>query len=230
MLVAYAARDGQVAADGNGANSPYTTALLEYIETPGLEIQFMFRKVRDAVLASTGNRQQPHEYGSLGGDPFYFVPPAPVATTPAVDPRLARELAFWRSIAETRKPAELEARIEGGIRKAFGLEIAVVVRGAARFLAYLDENPFPEASAEDPAHVLLGLSKAVPARGAAAALRERAAAGERVEAVGDALWFHYPAGIGRSKLTPVLIDRLVGSSLTARNVTTVRRLAEMTGG
>jgi uncharacterized protein (DUF1697 family) len=127
------------------------------------------------------------------------------------------------------QPAEVEARIEAGIARTFRLEIAVVVRTAVRFAAYLDENPFPGPSKEDPSHVLLGLSKARPAKGAAEALRERAAAGERVEAVGDALWFHYPNGIGRSKLTPALIAKLAGSSLTARNVTTVRKLVEMAG-
>jgi uncharacterized protein (DUF1697 family) len=128
------------------------------------------------------------------------------------------------------KPAEVEAKLEAGITRRFGLAIPVVVRTAARFAAYLDENPLREASARDPSHVLLGLSKARPASGAVEALRERAAAGERIEAAGDAIWFHYPAGIARSKLTPALIDRLVGSSLTARNVTTVGKIVELAGG
>jgi uncharacterized protein (DUF1697 family) len=45
--------------------------------------------------------------------------------------------------------------------------------------------------------------------------------------VGDALWFHYPAGAGASKLTPALIDRAVGSPATARNFNTVLKLGEM---
>ena len=50
-LVAYAAKEGTVAADGEGRNSPYTTALLAHLEEPGLEVGLMFRKVRDAVVA-----------------------------------------------------------------------------------------------------------------------------------------------------------------------------------
>ena len=76
MLVAYAARDGTVAADGAGRNSPYTAALLKHIETPGLEIDFLFRNVRDDVMAATNNEQQPFVYGSLSGDEIYFKPPA----------------------------------------------------------------------------------------------------------------------------------------------------------
>lgn len=117
MLVAYAARDGQVASDGDGGgNSPYATAILKHIETPGLEIQFLFRKVRDAVLASTGNVQQPHVYGSLGGEPFYLVPPPsePVPPVPAPPPVAAGsggpdvEVAFWRSVEQSRARADFE--------------------------------------------------------------------------------------------------------------------------
>ena len=67
-LVAYAAKEGTVAADGEGRNSPYTTALLAHLEEPGLEVGLMFRKVRDAVLAETGGRQEPFVYGSLSSE------------------------------------------------------------------------------------------------------------------------------------------------------------------
>ena len=50
-LVAYAAKEGTVAADGEGRNSPYSAALLRHLEEPGLEVGLMFRRVRDAVLA-----------------------------------------------------------------------------------------------------------------------------------------------------------------------------------
>ena len=71
-LVAYAAKDGQVALDGEGGNSPFVTALTQHLETPGLEINFLFRKVRDDVLAATGRRQEPFVYGSLPAEALYF--------------------------------------------------------------------------------------------------------------------------------------------------------------
>ena len=71
-LVAFAARDGQVALDGTGSNSPYAQALIQKIAQPGLEISLMFRQVRDLVLQKTGNLQEPHTYGSLTGVPFYL--------------------------------------------------------------------------------------------------------------------------------------------------------------
>lgn len=71
-LVAYAARDGAVALDGLGSNSPFALALMKILPQPGLEISLMFRQVRDDVLAATGNLQEPHTYGSLSGTPFYI--------------------------------------------------------------------------------------------------------------------------------------------------------------
>jgi tetratricopeptide (TPR) repeat protein len=71
-LVAYAAKHGNVAEDGADGNSPFVTALTKYVEQPGLEINLLFRKVRDEVLASTGRRQEPYIYGSLPSEAFYF--------------------------------------------------------------------------------------------------------------------------------------------------------------
>jgi uncharacterized caspase-like protein len=66
-LIAFAAKAGLTAADGEGAHSPFTTALLKYLVTPGLDVRLAFGRVRDDVLASTGNKQEPFVYGSLGG-------------------------------------------------------------------------------------------------------------------------------------------------------------------
>ena len=82
VLVAYAARDGTTANDGDGRNSPFTTALLRNIETPGLEISFLFRNVRDEVMTATRREQQPFVYGSLSKEAIYLKPPL-VAQPPA---------------------------------------------------------------------------------------------------------------------------------------------------
>jgi len=75
-LVAFAAKDGQVALDGSGNNSPFALSLMEKMTQPGLEISLMFRQIRDSVLDRTGNLQEPHTYGSLTGIPFYLAGPA----------------------------------------------------------------------------------------------------------------------------------------------------------
>jgi uncharacterized caspase-like protein len=72
VLVAYAARDGTTASDGAGRNSPFTAALLHHLETPGLEIEFLFRNVRDDVMTATNGEQQPFVYGSLSSEEIYL--------------------------------------------------------------------------------------------------------------------------------------------------------------
>ncbi|MBR0749999.1 caspase family protein [Bradyrhizobium japonicum] len=73
-LVVYAAKDGQTASDGDGANSPFTTALLKNLARPGVEVRRLFDNVRDDVRDLTRQRQLPYSYGSLSGrEDFYFL-------------------------------------------------------------------------------------------------------------------------------------------------------------
>src|SRR6267154_5178775 len=108
VLVAYAARDGTVAADGAGRNSPYAAALLKHIETPGLEVDFLFRNVRDDVMAATKNEQQPFVYGSLSSTEIYFkaAPVGPATAGDATPPPDAAEIA-WSFLRATNDVSTL---------------------------------------------------------------------------------------------------------------------------
>jgi tetratricopeptide (TPR) repeat protein len=84
-LVAFAAKDGQTALDGDGANSPFAAALVKHLATPGLELNRLFRRVAAEVLRSTGNSQEPLTYGRLPDEDLFFVKPgAKAATAPAI--------------------------------------------------------------------------------------------------------------------------------------------------
>lgn len=78
-LVAFAAKAGSTSYDGAGPNSPFTTALVKHIAEPGLDIRIALGRVRDEVIKSTGNRQEPFIYGSLGGSTIALVPAPKVA-------------------------------------------------------------------------------------------------------------------------------------------------------
>ncbi len=65
LIIAYAAAPDAVALDGQGRNSPYTTAFLRRLDEAGLEIGTMFRKIAADVDAATGGRQRPETYVSL---------------------------------------------------------------------------------------------------------------------------------------------------------------------
>jgi uncharacterized caspase-like protein len=72
-LIGFAAKAGSYALDGEGANSPYATALLHHIAMPGLDLRIAFGRVRDEVLNATHSKQEPFVYGSLGGDNLSIV-------------------------------------------------------------------------------------------------------------------------------------------------------------
>jgi hypothetical protein len=76
-LIAYAAKAGSTADDGDAQNSPFAAALIKNLAIPGLDIRLAFGRVRDEVMKRTGNRQEPFVYGSIGGDAISLVP-APV--------------------------------------------------------------------------------------------------------------------------------------------------------
>ncbi len=161
-LVAYAAKEGTVAADGEGRNSPYTTALLAHLEEPGLEVGLMFRKVRDAVLATTGGRQEPFVYGSLSSEGAYLAAlpePEPEEVKPVVqqgpnDPKpglvapggdkrltaeeLAAERVFWESMKDSTHAADLEAYLE---QFPGGTYEALARNKLARLTVSPDEKP-----------------------------------------------------------------------------------------
>ena len=75
-LIAYATAPGSVAEDGSGANSPFSTALLNHIGTPGMEVRQVLTRVRADVIGATRGAQIPWDSSSLTGD-FYFAEKEP---------------------------------------------------------------------------------------------------------------------------------------------------------
>jgi uncharacterized protein (DUF1697 family) len=125
--------------------------------------------------------------------------------------------------------AEQEVALETAIQARFGMGVPVMVRTAQAWSALLAANPLPDAARDAPSRLLVGVSKGTLQPGAAEALQARAQHGEVVRAAGGALWFHYAGGVGTSKLTPALIDRLTGSPVTARNWNTAVKLGALAG-
>lgn len=73
-LVVFAAKHGQTALDGEGGNSPFAISVAQRLPTPGVELNKLFRLVRDDVMEATAGRQEPYTYGSLPGrEDFFFV-------------------------------------------------------------------------------------------------------------------------------------------------------------
>jgi hypothetical protein len=119
-LIAYSAKAGSTAADGNGKNSPFMVALSKHLTTPGLDVRRAFGFVRDDVLKTTNNRQEPYVYGSLGGDDVPLVPAPAVAAPAAAAP------------AAVPNP-------QADIRRDY--ELALQVGNRAAFTAFLTQHP-----------------------------------------------------------------------------------------
>ena len=71
--ISYSTSPGQVALDGEGRNSPFAAAFMQYMKQPGLTIEQVFKNVRHRLGQDTGGKQVPWELSSLEGD-FFFVP------------------------------------------------------------------------------------------------------------------------------------------------------------
>ncbi len=81
-FLSFSTSPGAVAEDGNGVNSPYTTALLEAAKQANIPIEETFKRVRVAVNKATDGRQTPWDSSSLTED-FKFI------GTAAAGPKLA---------------------------------------------------------------------------------------------------------------------------------------------
>ncbi|SDG58925.1 Caspase domain-containing protein [Propionivibrio dicarboxylicus] len=102
-LISFSTKHGNTAADGDGKNSPYTSALLAVLESqPQMEIEQMLRKVQQEVKRLTRGQQGPSRYGSLDGD-FYFRPPE--VEDSATLSRETVDKAISDAVAETVKKA-----------------------------------------------------------------------------------------------------------------------------
>jgi tetratricopeptide (TPR) repeat protein len=69
-LIAFATAPGQTALDGSGTNSPFTTAFVKHVRTPGIEVNQMLTRVRVEVASQTKSRQVPWANSSLLGEVY----------------------------------------------------------------------------------------------------------------------------------------------------------------
>ena len=101
------------------------------------------------------------------------------------------------------------------------------VRTAVEWAALLAENPFADEARRDPGRLVVMCLKAVPPAEAVKRLHAAIRGSEVLRAADRQLYIVYPDGIGRSRLTGVLIERTLGTRGTARNWNTVLKLAAM---
>jgi uncharacterized caspase-like protein len=111
-LLAYATAPGKLAADNLGGvgekNGLYAQQLARQVLTPGLPVEHVFKRVREAVVRASREAQVPWESSSLQGE-FSFVPGLVAERDGAADREAAAELAFWNSVQGSSRADDLRA-------------------------------------------------------------------------------------------------------------------------
>ena len=106
-LIVYSASPGQVAEDGQGRNSPFTAAFLKHVETPGLEVEQMLKRVTAEVETATAGKQQPERLSRLKIELWLKEGRKPQE---AGEPGRANDEArdIWLSLKDTTSEAQLQ--------------------------------------------------------------------------------------------------------------------------
>ncbi len=103
FFIAFATQPDNVAFDGGGRNSPFATALLGHLATPGADISSMMIAVRNDVFAATGGQQIPADESLLTRQ-VYFAGSAATEKSP--------ETQLWRLAGKDRDPNLLTAYLD----------------------------------------------------------------------------------------------------------------------
>lgn len=124
--------------------------------------------------------------------------------------------------------AEIEARLEAALAD-IGCKTDVLVRDAAEIAAVIAANPFPDAAADHPSHLIVSFHREpFPTERIAVAL-EANSGPERLAAVGRELFADYPYNIGDSKLDRAMAQAKFPRLATGRNWNTVLKLRDLLG-
>jgi uncharacterized caspase-like protein/peptidoglycan hydrolase-like protein with peptidoglycan-binding domain len=111
-LIAFATQPGNVALDGENSNSPFTEALVKHIETPGVDIAVLLRKVRLQVIERTNGQQVPWSNSSLTGDVVLKEKPVEPVPAKPVEPDRSAEVAYWNSIKDADSKLYFESYLK----------------------------------------------------------------------------------------------------------------------
>lgn len=125
--------------------------------------------------------------------------------------------------------ATLERLLEREMAQRLGVQVDVMVRAPAEWKTVIAANPFPEAAAVDPGHLLVLFLKGAPAAADIRALQAAIPGRERVHVEGRHAWITFPDGIGTSRLSTNLLERTLRTRGTGRNWNTVLKLGALVG-
>lgn len=127
--------------------------------------------------------------------------------------------------ADRRKPATIEALLEGALRDQLGYEVQTFVRTATELADLVVANPYADVELIGKGCVAVGFLKAPPPSATTHAVRAESTSVDTLDVVGRELWWCARQGQGRPSIDDKAWRRMKLPSMTVRNLTTVAKLA-----
>jgi tetratricopeptide (TPR) repeat protein len=143
-LIAFATEPGGVAADGEGENGLYTSFLLKHLKTPNLDVELMFKRVREDLVQATQNKQVPWEYSSLVGD-FSF---NPVTVAQSSQPNSTTAETYFKQGEDYRNNNQYDKAL-AAYTKAIEVNPQYAEAYKNRGIVYLDLKDYDKAMADN---------------------------------------------------------------------------------
>ena len=158
--IVYATKPGSVASDGTGRNGLFTSKLLQYINTEGLNIEQVFKQVARDVATDSGNEQRPWIASDYTGD-FYFTPGTATTTNPTTaqptDRPIVNTEPVYKALASPLSGLPSASHGAGGLDYGYGTSDAHTAKvGTQEWLGknlnvdrFTNGDPIPEAKTAD---------------------------------------------------------------------------------
>lgn len=128
---------------------------------------------------------------------------------------------------EEQDLALLAQRIENAIERGFDFRPGAILRTSSDLREVIASNPFRTRRGIDPSKLVVIFLASDPGPEARDKVRRITADPEELRMVGRELYIYFPNGMGRSKLSPAVIEKMLKTPGTGRNWNTVRKLLEI---
>ena len=129
-------------------------------------------------------------------------------------------------ITSGRRPDRVAREIARAIEREFGFDVEVVVRTKDELDAVIEANPMPEHT-DQPAKLLVAFLSAAPKPDRIKKLDPAEFAPDEIHFSGREAYLYHPNGVIAAKIGPTFWQKHLGVSATARNWTTVTKLASL---